>query len=287
MAKKTKTAGEPSSTNERTPTVSSLRPGGGSKRIKSRFIMVYGPPKTRKTTSVSSLPIGRTKWLISDSNCVPTLRSLDRLPADEDLYEVTSLTEAVELTGEMLKLASEQGPESLGIDFLVVDSLTQFSDWHQRKVAEETGQRWMGDAGNGTGWQQFNAEFGQLLDNLTSISQLGINVVCIAHSKDKLPKGKGEWAVLNLPPQMAAKAARLANWILFKVFEELIPEDPDSPPEESDLLSVIDTGKSKLYFRNYFRTVTLDGWTASVNSLRFNPEEPGDLAKMLEKDGLL
>lgn len=284
-AKKKKTTGE-SSTNERTPTNSRLRPGGGSKRITTRLITVYGPPKVRKTTACAGLPMGRTKWLISDSNCAPTLRSLDRLPADEDLYEVTSLKEAVELTGEMLKLAQEDGLDALGIDFFVVDSLTQFSDWHQKKVAEETGQRFMGDAGNGTGWQQFNAEFSELLDNLTTLSQLGVNVVVICHSKDKLPKGKGEWAVLNLPPQMSAKVGRLSNWVLFKQLEELVVEDEENPPT-GPLIETIERDSKKWYFRNCFRTVPLDGWTASVNSLKFDPDEPGDLTKLLEKDGLL
>lgn len=285
MAAKKKTTGESSQT-ERTPTTSQLRPGGGSKRIKTRLITIYGPPKTRKTTACAGLPIGRTKWLISDSNCVPTLRSLDRLPADEDIYEVASLTEAVELTNEMVKLAQEQGVEALGIDFLVGDSLTQFSDWHQKAVAAETGQRFMGDAGNGAGWQQFNAEFGNLLDNFTLLSQLGVTVVLICHSKDKLAKGKGEWAVLNLPPQMAAKVGRLSNWVLFKQFEELVVAEGEPEPE-GPLVEVVEREGKKWYFRNALRTVPLDGWTASINSLKFDPDEPGDLAKLLEKDGLL
>jgi hypothetical protein len=290
MGKKRPSAGEPrhEATRESTreATVSALRPGSGSKRSTARIITIYGPPKTRKTTSVSRLVEKRTKWLLSDPNAVPTLQSLDRMPADEDIYEVGSLEEAAELANEMLRICNEQGPEALGIDFLVVDSLTQFSDWHQRKVAEETGQRFMGDAGNGTGWQQFNAEFGNFVDGLVSLSRFGISVVFVAHSKDKLPKGKGEWAVLNLPPQMATKVARLSNWILFKRFEELIPEG-DEEPAESDTVSVLEVGGKKLYFFDSLRTMPLEGWTASVNSLKLAPDEPGDLVKLLEKDGLL
>jgi hypothetical protein len=286
MSKKGKKSSGEETSRERVATVSQFRPGGGSKRIKSRLITVYGPPKTRKTTAVSTLPIGRTKWLISDSNCIPTLRSLNRLPADEDIYEVSSLTEALELTGDMVKLAQESGHDALGIDFLVVDSLTQFSDWHQRKIAMETGQRFMGDAGNGTGWQQFNAEFGELLDNFALLSQLGVTVVTICHSKDKLARGKGEWAVFNLPPQMATKVGRLSNWILLKLFEEVVPEDEDNPPS-GPLIEEVERAGKKWYFRNVLRTMPLDGWTASVNSLALDPDEPGDLAKLLEKDGLL
>lgn len=282
MAKK-KTA-EPS---QRIPTSSALRPGKGSQRVKARRILIYGPPKSRKTTAVSTLPIGRTKWLVSDPNTVPTLVALGRLPADEDIYEVTSLEESKELVKEMLKLVEEQGVESLGIDFLVDDSLTQYSDWHQKKVAEETGQRFMGDAGDGTGWQQFNAEFGEYLDDLVRLTHAGITVVSIAHSKDKLPKGKGEWGCLNLPPQMAAKAARLSNWILFKTFEEKVPEDENNPPSGEYISAETDPSGKTSYYESILWTKPCGGWNASVNSLRLNHRECGDLVKLLEKDGLL
>lgn len=272
---------------ERVATSSALRPGGGSRRVRARRILIYGPPKSRKTTAVASLPIGRTKWIVSDPNTVPTLVALDRLPADEDIYEVTSLAQAKELVKEMLKLVEEQGVESLGIDFLVDDSLTQYSDWHQKKVAEETGQRFMGDAGDGTGWQQFNAEFGEYLDDLVLLTHAGITVVSIAHSKDKLPKGKGEWGCLNLTPQMAAKAARLSNWILFKTFEEIVPEDPDNPPS-GDYISVeTDPSGKTSYYESILWTKPCGGWNAAVNSLKLNHKECGDLVKLLEKDGLL
>lgn len=284
MAKKKGTAGEPS--NERTPTTSALRPGGGSKRIKSRNILIYGPPKSRKTTAAASLPIGRTKWLISDPNCVATLRALGRLPADEDLYEVDSLKAANELVEEMLTIAREQGADALGIDWLVNDSLTQYSDWHQKVVAAETGQRFMGDAGDGSGWQQFNAEFGDFLDNLALLTQLGVSVVSIAHSKDKLPKKKGEWACLNLPPQMSAKAARLSNWILFKTFEEKVQEGDDPPSGPFISAETGEDGKTA-YFESVLWTKPLDGWNAAVNSLKLNHAEAGDLATLLKKDGLL
>ena len=71
-AKSTPTAAPASTTK--------MSKGTGSMRKKNRLITVYGPPKSLKTTALANLPLGRTKWIASDPNCVACLTSLDRLP---------------------------------------------------------------------------------------------------------------------------------------------------------------------------------------------------------------
>jgi len=262
---------------------SKLRAGSGTKRNKTRLIVVYGQPKTRKTTSVSTLPLGRTKWLAADSNCVATLDALGRLPHNDDIYEVKSLNEAVELTNEMLDLA-ETAPDALGIDFLVVDSFTQFSDWQQQDIAKETAQQFLGERA-GEGWQQFNASFGRFLDNLASLTRY-ITVVGISHMKESAFKKKGTNATLSLPPQMAEKLARLANWLLYKTFEEKV--DVADGFEGDEYISVVETRGEKRYFESILHTQPVGNAVATVNSFKLLAEEPGDdLTKLLEKDGLL
>lgn len=262
---------------------SKLRPGTGTKRNKTRFIVIYGQPKTRKTTSCANLPLGRTKWIASDSNCVATLDALGRLPHNDDIYEVSSLNDAINLTNEMLDLCEKEGGDALGIDFLVLDSFTQFSDWHQQDIAKETSQRYLGEQA-GMGWQQFNAEFGKLLDNLAMLTRY-VTVIGIGHMKESAFKKKGTNATLSLPPQMAEKLARLANWILFKTFEEKF-EVADGF-EGDEYISVEEVRGEKRYFESILHTRPSGNVIATVNSFKLLAEEPGDLVKLLEKDGLL
>lgn len=267
---------------------SALDPGTGSNRVNTRNITIYGPAKSRKTGACKEFPRGRTKWLISDPNCVPTLRALKRLPHPNDLYPVRSLGEAVEFLEKALGIAVERGRDALGIDTLIIDSDTQFADWHQAAVAADTNQRFMGEDEKNNGWQQFNAQFGRYLDLKALLSE-HINVISICHTKPGAKPGKTTFGGLNLPPQMAGKAERLANWVLFKSFIEINETDTASTPNEC----LIKTGPegSHRYFDSSLWLKPVEGWFASANLE--NPELAeldrvgGDLYALMKEEGLL
>ena len=276
---------------------SRLPPGKGSARKTRRIIAVYGAFKTFKTTAVSTLPLGRTKWIASDPNCIAALTSLGRLPADEDIYEFRNLADLQSWLESAHKLVEEEGVEALGIDNLVLDSGSQYSDWYQQDIAAETGQRFLGDNKQDNGWQRFNADFGRVLDLLAMMSMY-VNVVIILHAKAKVDPKKGEFSGFSLSPAMSEKVGRLANWILFKqvqeVFEHeekkrILTEKADSPwyvivrdpsnPEDVDATRV---------YLSIFHTRPVDNWIASVEKGALAPEEPGtDLALLMRKAGIL
>lgn len=257
---------------------SSMKPGTGSQRVKTRLIFIYGPPKTRKTGSCSNLP--NAKWLISDSNCIPTLDALDRLPPDEDVYEVGSLMETRGYIREMIEAAAAG---TLGADFVVFDSITALCDFHQQDLARATNQRFMGDNAKNNGWQQFNAEFGNFLDDLTELSGL-VTVVVIAHAREKQDSGKGAFAGLALPPQMAEKAGRLANWLLFKTLRSTMATDDDRNDDQNTL---VDTPMGKMKITSTLHTKATGVWMASANARKLEAEESPDLLVLLEKEGLV
>ncbi len=295
---KTKKTSSTSSEAAPAPKSKSKLPAGKGAALKSntRIISVYSVPKTFKTTAVSTLPLGRTKWLVSDPNCIPTLQSLGRLPHPDDIYSFPNLVALKEWLEGALKLAKEEGPEALGIDFLVLDSSTQFSDDYQREWAAETGQKFLGDNKSDNGWQGFNAMFGAVLDLLAALKEF-VSVIIISHAKPKLDLKKGEYSGFSLSPAMAEKLGRLSNWVLFKTAEEIIDEDEkkrimtekaDSPwyiiirdPDAPD-----DVDRTKVLL-TVFHTRTVSGWFASVEKGPLAPEEPGtDIMLLLEKAGL-
>lgn len=282
------------------PSMSNFEKGTGAKRTGKRFIIVYGPPKVRKTTSVSKLHGRKVKWLVSDPNCLPTLESVNRVPHSDDLYELNSLQEAKDILQKMLNFAEENG--TLDFDILAVDSITQFFDWHKEEVARITGQRFMGDNDKNNGWQQFNAEFGSFLDMLAQVAKYVI-VIAIGHAASKPSqdksldafKKKGQWAGLSLSPGMAEKAGRLANWVLYQTLDTryLEASEPEALVSDAFITAEQLPNGTVKHTEVIIHTSTFDVFSASVNSKMVNgkptldSEEPGDLDYILVKEGLL
>lgn len=307
MAKKKNGSTHAAQATHAVPTNSIIEPGNGTANTSRRLIIIYGLPKVRKTTSVSKLFGRRVKWLVSDSNCLPTLESVNRKPHPSDIYRVRTLQEAKDFLQKILNAAEEHGVEKLGFDILAVDSLTRFFDWHKEEIARITGQRFMGDNKENNGWQQFNAEYGTFLDMLAQVAEL-VLVIAIGHSLPK-PSGdkaldafkkKGEWAALNLSPAMAEKSARLANWILYQTLDTRYVDSSEPGALESDAFITAEqlpNGTIK-HIEVVIHTTPYDagGYTfsASVNSKlnenekpTLEAEEPGDLDYILVKEGLL
>jgi len=265
-----------------------LSPGMGSKRSETRFVVVYGAPKCRKTTSASTLP-KRTKWIVSDSNCVPTLKALGRMPSDPDIYEVVGLTGdprsgslgAHDLVEEMIAAATDGN--MVDVPAVVIDSVTALCDWHQQDVAKATSQRYMGENPKNNGWQQFNSEFGAFIDAVAELSR-HVTVVMIAHAKEKADAAKGDWNGLNLPPQMALKLGRSANWVLFQsISSGAVTEGT----VEDDFTQIVTTGRGeKRAITVTIYTANVGLWIAGVNAVQLGPEEPADLLKLFQKEGL-
>lgn len=270
-----------------TPTVSKLRKGSGTQRDTNRIITIYGTFKTRKTGSLMDLiKRGRCKVIASDSNAIPTLRALDAMPHADDIYEPRSVAELHEILEEAVTICENDGKDALGIDVLVIDSYTQFSDWHQASIAKETGQKFLGDNKMDNGWQRFNAEFGACLDLIVALSRY-ITVVGIVHAKDKFDLKKGQYASFSLSPAMAERLGRMSNWILLKSFEEVVDDAKleEAKTNPDDPYYVIEDDK---VYEDIFYTKPVSGFVASANTLKFRQQEPGrSLLALMEKDGLL
>lgn len=275
-------------------TVSKLPAGKGSARVTKRAICIYGPGKTRKTGCLANLiKQKRVKLIAADPNCLPTLTVLGALPAASDIYEFANLSQTVEFLEKLLELADAEGAEALGIDWLIVDSLTSLFDWHKQDVARDTGQRFMGDDAKNNGWNRFNSEFGRLLDLIVAVTQY-VGVIAIAHAKDREPNSeamkKTQWAGISLSPEMSLKASRVFNWILFKTFQEVVDDgsrvfEPDDYLEKSE-----ERGQVKWY-ESILHARPLGTFMASANLRPENAKKsewPGnDLSIMLEAEGLL
>ena len=251
--------------------------GTGSTRTKTRFVAVYGPPKCRKTTACST--IKGAKWLISDSNAIPALDSLGRLPPDDDIYELTSVDEACDIA---LKLADAAAAGKLKIPAVVLDSMTQFSDWHQQDIAQATGQQWLGQDAKNNGWQRFNQTFFKLIDALVTLSKY-VNVIAICHAKEKFEASKGDFHTLNLPPQCATKLGRSINWMFYVTLRSTLATGSE---KASKFIEIVKTADGNRVVEHAIHTQPMGLWPASGDP-RLDLMEPGDMNAILRKVKLI
>lgn len=270
--------------------VSKMSPGKGGQRSTKRFIIIYSPGKVGKTAAASKL---NAKWIVSDPNALPTLQALGRLPAPSDIYEVTNLAEARAIVAEALKVAEEHGPGALGAEAFVFDSLTQWLDWHQEDIAQQTSQRFLGDNQKNNGWQHFNADFGRFIDDLVRLSQY-VHVVGLCHANVKADPGKGQWAGISLNPKMAERVGRSCNWLLYMTSRDLSAGEAKNIGADDAYVSVnegridLNGAPTKRYTERILHTVPVDGgWHASAAGRTLKAEEVPDLVVLLEKEGLL
>lgn len=284
MAKKN---GAAASSSSAVPRKSMLDPGTGSTRTRTRFIVLYGPPGTGKTTACSVIP--NAKWIATDSNCIPALQALDRLPSNEDIYELKSLVEVKEWCTKAVSVAKEHGAEALGCSAVVFDSITQLSDWHKEDVATATGQTFLGESKPGEGYQKFNSEFGGLVDALASLSRY-VTVIVIGHSKEKPPdNARSQWAGINLSPDAAFKLSFKANWVIRSFARSFIVVKGTAGSEfvtiketDSDVWEAMERG---IYL------APRDGWMTKINAKSIDVTKEDkvlpDMFKLLEREGLL
>lgn len=257
-----------------------VEPGTGSERTRTRFIVLYGAPKTRKTTACRRLK--RAKWIVSDSNCIPTLDARGAMPKDEDIHEVNSVADAKVVVEGMIAAAAAG---KFWVPAVICDSFTQLSDWLQQDVAKKNNQTFIQVTSNTNGWQEFNAEFGGLIDAFAELSRF-VNVIIICHAKEKADPKKGDFSGFNLPPQMALKLGRVANWVLYQsMFAEMVGSGTTVEPDEFTDVVPVPGGQMKV--TTTIHTVPVGLWMAGVNGRNLQAEEPADLAMMMAKEGLL
>ena len=266
-----------------------MAPGTGADSEDSLFIVLYGAPKVEKTTACSTIP--NAKWIVSDPNAKPTLRALGRMPRKENFYPCKSLVEAREILGKAIDIAQTNGPKALGCTAVVVDSLTQFFDWHQEDVAKATGQSFLGQNKKENGWNQFNVEFGRLIDDLAVLSQY-IPVIALAHAASKMDFSKGAWSGLSLSPKSAEKVGRMASWVLFQTKKSFDVEE-DVKPSDFVRVETMPSGARRAT-ELIIHTQQVEMWTVACSSMRdedsrprLNAEEPADMYRLLIKEGIL
>lgn len=195
------------------------------KIIKPQKVVIYGPEGIGKSTFAAQFP----KPLFIDTEGSTSHLEVDRLPRPT--------------SWQMLKqYIKDLKGDTMGYHTLVIDT----ADWAERlceeAVCQSNGKVGIEDFGYGKGYTYVKEEFGRLLDSLSDLIDVGMNVVLTAHSiirKFELPEETGAYDRYELKlgqkagNQCAALAKEWADMVLFVNYKEIVITTKDNKKKVS------------------------------------------------------
>lgn len=195
------------------------------KIIKPQKVIIYGPEGIGKSTFASQFP----RPLFIDTEGSTSHLEVDRLERPT--------------SWQMLRQdIKDIKADPMGYQSLVIDT----ADWAERlcedSICQQHGKQGIEDFGYGKGYTYVKEEFGRLLDSLSDLIDVGLNVVLTAHSiirKFELPEETGAYDRYELKlgnkagNQCAALAKEWADMVLFANYKEIVVTSKDGKKKVS------------------------------------------------------
>jgi len=176
----------------------SLEPSKISRDLKGKYILIYGQPKTGKSTFGSQLPRGLFLNFEQGTNALAGIRSVPILRWS-DFKKVLS------------QLRKPQAREMY--DTIVVDTASIAWQLCEKYVCQREGVDSIRDIPWGQGWGMLRNEFSECWREITL---LGFGILFIAHSKDKPTEMRDEEgnAITAVAPDLPNQCYTIINSIV-------------------------------------------------------------------------
>lgn len=181
---------------------------GKTSGLRTRYVILYGPPKGRKTTA--TLKLRNALYVVCDANFSATVADQGGV-SDE---QITDCTEdgwflMMQRFEELVALGVENPNVFVeaGVEAVVADSITAVYNNLDVTVTSKGFER----------WAEIGRKLKEMNDVLVKLKNF-VNVVLIAHAPQKAGEKvdkKGEWAILSLPGQSGEPFAQSCNWLLY------------------------------------------------------------------------
>lgn len=152
-----------------------LQPTKISRNLKGKFMLVYGEPKTGKTTLLSKLPHSLILAFEPGTNALNNIM-------------VAPITKWTEFKGILKQLRAPAAQEKY--DFIGIDTADIAYEMCEKYVCIQNGVENLGDIPYGKGYAICKREFS---DSFRELAQLGYGICFVSHSAEKQFKNeKGE-----------------------------------------------------------------------------------------------
>ena len=175
-----------------------LEPSKISRDLKGKFLLIYGQPKTGKSTFGSQLPRSLFLNFEQGTNALAGIRSVP----------ILRWTDAKKVLTQLRKPQAKEMYDSI-----VVDTASIAWQLCEKYICQREGTESIRDIPWGQGWNMLKTEFSEFWREITL---LGFGILFIAHSKDKPTEMRDEDgnAITAVCPDLPNNAYTIINSIV-------------------------------------------------------------------------
>ena len=176
----------------------SLEPSKISRDLKGKFLLIYGQPKTGKSTFGSQLPRSLFMNFEQGTNALAGIRSVP----------ILRWTDAKKVLTQLRKPQAKEMYDSI-----VVDTASIAWQLCEKYICQREGVDTIRDVPWGQGWNMLKSEFSEFWREITL---LGFGILFIAHSKEKPTEMKDEEGntITAVCPDLPSNAYTIINGIV-------------------------------------------------------------------------
>ena len=193
----------------------SLEPSKISRDLKGKFLLIYGQPKTGKSTFGSQLPRSLFMNFEQGTNALAGIRSVP----------ILRWTDAKKVLTQLRKPQAKEMYDSI-----VVDTASIAWQLCEKYICQRENVDSIRDVPWGQGWNMLKAEFSEFWREITL---LGFGILFIAHSKDKPTEMRNEdgEAITAVCPDLPNQCYTIINSIVDIIGYLQVQMNPDGSSE--------------------------------------------------------
>lgn len=174
----------------------SIQPSVISRDLKGKYVLLYGKPKSGKTTAAASFPNALLCAFEKGYNAIGGVRAAD-------------ITRWADFKQILRQLDSDAAREMYNT--VIIDTITIAWDLCEQYVCAQNGVQKIADIAWGGGYAAAKKEFEGALRKIT---QMGYGVVLIAHNTSRIEKAADGTELEIISPDLPKRAAEVCNGIV-------------------------------------------------------------------------
>lgn len=174
----------------------SIQPNVVSHGLSGKYVMLYGKPKSGKTTSAAAFPKSLLLAFEKGYNAIGGVRAVD-------------ITKWADVKMVVRQLSKPEAKEAYST--VIFDTASIAYDLAESYVCAQNGVTKISDVAWGQGYAQTKKEFE---NTLRTITQLGFGIVLLAHSTSRIEKQADGSEVEIISPNLSKRAAEVCNGLV-------------------------------------------------------------------------
>ena len=173
-----------------------IKPSVISRDLRGKYVLLYGKPKSGKTTAATSFPNALLCAFEKGYNAIGGVRPVD----------ITTWSDFKQVLRQLDKPEAKQMYETI-----IIDTITIAWDLCEQFVCAQNSVQKISDIPWGGGYSAAKKEFES---SLRKITQMGYGVVLIAHNTSRIEKAADGTELEIISPDLPKRAAEICNGIV-------------------------------------------------------------------------